>query len=259
MRTTEAKEERKCRFCLTVAEKAKEYIEDEDAKTLIEKALGKCREWLDGGRDVAEELYDCLDDEVNSLTVLQERETDKAVSEAWNAVIDAVAFICRNAYEESGAEFFPEPIESVDDGAVDNMVESFSACLGGDEEATRRLKTEEMKAKSPIRLPDEFFRLIPKKNDEEISVCGEKILRLWTAAGCVEMNEAYGVQKRLPRAWAIGDDEGGYALVYAEGKKGVGLYAAPFSDLDDSDKTYLSDSLSDFLLKGVGLREFLSL
>ena len=88
-------EKEKIEFCLTAAEKAKELITDKEERALAEQAIARCRNWTAGKYDISEELYDCLDNEENGLTLFQERETDTAVIDAWNVIIDAVAYICR--------------------------------------------------------------------------------------------------------------------------------------------------------------------
>ncbi len=125
------------------------------------------------------------------------------------------------------------------------------------DKASSELIIEEMLTKTPIKLPDEFIEIIREKSEIEISINGDKILRIWGASGCIEMNDAYNIQKYLPFSWAIGDDEGGYAIVYAKGEEGIGVYAVSFSDLDDNEKIFISPSLSDFLTKGIGVDAFL--
>lgn len=124
--------------------------------------------------------------------------------------------------------------------------------------ASTELEIDEMIVKSPIEIPYEYIEIIREKSELEISVNNDKILRIWGASGCIEMNEAYNIQKYLPKAWAIGDDEGGYAIIYAQGTDGIGVYAVSFSDLDDNEKLYIAPSLFDFMVKGVGINAFIN-
>lgn len=119
-------------------------------------------------------------------------------------------------------------------------------------------RIKEMIMSSPIEIPSEYVELIREKSEIEISINEKKVLRIWGADGCVEMNEAYNIQKYLPYSWAIGDDEGGYVIIYAKDENDIGLYAVSFSDLDDNEKIYIAPSLCDFLIKGVGIDIFLS-
>lgn len=132
-------EKEKIKFCLMIAEKAAEYLDNKEAKALIELALKRSWEWVENKCDIAEELYNYLDNEENGFTTLQERETDERSAAAWNCIIDAIAFVCKSAYLEAGKKYLPEPIELVDDDIIDHMIESFLLCNGGDESQVEKL------------------------------------------------------------------------------------------------------------------------
>ena len=72
------------------------------------------------------------------------------------------------------------------------------------------------------------------------------------------MNEAYNIKTYLPDSWAIGDDEGGYAIVYSKNNDNIGVYAISFGDLDENEKIFIASSLFELLVKGVGSDTFLS-
>lgn len=127
-----------------IAEKAKEYLNNKEARTLIELALKRGWEWVENKCDIAEELYDYLDNEENSFTTLQERETDGICIAAWNCVIDAISFICKSAYLEAGIKYLSEPIELVGDDTIDHMTKSFLLCNGGDESQVNELYKESL-------------------------------------------------------------------------------------------------------------------
>ena len=48
------------------------------------------------------------------------------------------------------------------------------------------------------------------------------------------MNESYEIQDYIPNSLAVGDDEGGNALIYFEGAEGFGLYIIPALIIADS-------------------------
>ena len=73
------------------------------------------------------------------------------------------------------------------------------------------------------------------------------------------MNEAHHIQKYIPNAWAIGDDEGGNAIIYVKENNDTKLYAVSFSNIDDNDKVYIAPSLGDFLNDNTGVNIFLNL
>ena len=100
---------------LRIIENIKKQIGAEEAARYVEKAIDLTRQWLNDKTDVFQKLYDLLDDEECILTMYQESEKDEYMIDVWNCIIDAVAYICRKIYEEQGADYFPEPIELVDE------------------------------------------------------------------------------------------------------------------------------------------------
>lgn len=49
------------------------------------------------------------------------------------------------------------------------------------------------------------------------------------------MNKAYHIQEYLPDALAIGDDEGGIAIICVKDETKPGIYAVSFSSPEDSE------------------------
>ncbi|MCK6207118.1 SMI1/KNR4 family protein [Bacillus infantis] len=112
---------------------------------------------------------------------------------------------------------------------------------------------------SKINVPEEYIRLVRLASSIELNVNGEMYIRIWGASGCIELNEAYEVQKHLPNSLAIGDDEGGGALIYLEGKDGFGIYYNRFADLDIDEALMIAPSLTDLLVNNVGINMLLEL
>jgi len=106
---------------------------------------------------------------------------------------------------------------------------------------------------SDKKIPDEYVDFISEFSEVEILVQGDSYIRIWGAEGCIEMNESYHIQKYIPEAIAIGDDEGGQVIFYADGDNGYGLYKVGFGNLDIDDAVYISSSLYDLLVKGNGV------
>jgi hypothetical protein len=109
---------------------------------------------------------------------------------------------------------------------------------------------------SQIEIPEDYLNIIREKTEVEINVGQEKYIRIWGAIGCIEINEAYKIQENIPSSLAIADDEGGNALLYLDGYNGFGLYLIAFNDLDSDELQFVSYSLSDFLLKEIGINIF---
>lgn len=89
--------------------------------------------------------------------------------------------------------------------------------------------------------------------EAEILVMGASYIRIWEAPGCMEMNDAYNIQKYIPNSLAIGDDEGGKVILYASDQNGYGLYQVGFSDLDINDAEFISPSLTELLIYELAL------
>lgn len=110
---------------------------------------------------------------------------------------------------------------------------------------------------SKINVPEEYIQLISQANQIEVKVANEMYIRIWGPKVCVEMNEAYDIQNYLTESLAIGDDEGGGALLYLDGLQGFGVYLCRFADLDVNEAVFISPSLEDLLVKGIGIEQLL--
>lgn len=108
-----------------------------------------------------------------------------------------------------------------------------------------------------IAIPTEYTIFTSQMTEAEILVMGESYIRIWGAEGCIEMNDAYHIQKYIPNSLAIGDDEGGKAILYVFGKDGYGLYLVGFGDLDINDVEFISPSLTELLICGIGAENLL--
>lgn len=110
-----------------------------------------------------------------------------------------------------------------------------------------------------IEIPNEYLELISEQTELEINIRNQKYIRIWGADGCIEMNEAYFIQKYIPNSLAIGDDEDGNAILYAEGKKGFGIYIVAFNDLDVEEMVFIADSLEEILVSAKGIEKLMEL
>ena len=130
------------------------------------------------------------------------------------------------------------------DGALE-----IASCEAG----STRDEIARLRAFSPVELPDEYAEIIAEKTEIEIGLRTGVYIRIWSAAGCMEMNEAYQIRTYLPDAIAFADDERCNVLLFASGKNGKGIYAVSLSDLEPDAMVYVADSLRDFLLNGIGM------
>lgn len=118
-------------LCLDVLESLKGQILNRSAVFYIEDAVRLTRQWLNDQAEIADALYDLLDNEEQSFTLFQEAEPDKRQTALWNCIIDAAAYICRKAYEAQGAKYFPEPIGLVDHDTFERMMHTYEELCNG--------------------------------------------------------------------------------------------------------------------------------
>ena len=143
----------KVTFCIMIAERAANYLQ---YKIIIEDVLKKCREWVgikrkyDNGEsvgfdfsayceDLADDLYNALDNEDNGFGILQEEEEDEQKINAWDCVIYSVGYVSKSAYLSAGAKYFPEPIELADENTVTLSAESLLKCSDEELESIRKI------------------------------------------------------------------------------------------------------------------------
>ncbi|MFX0049189.1 MAG: SMI1/KNR4 family protein [Candidatus Hermodarchaeota archaeon] len=116
---------------------------------------------------------------------------------------------------------------------------------------------EKLKEFSSIEVPKEYIDLVKEATEIEIGVQKKMFIRIWSPEGCIELNEAYNIQLDFPNSLAIGDDEGGKALLYMTGSQGFGLYKSDFGDPFPEDATFLASSLRELLVDGIGIEKLL--
>jgi hypothetical protein len=140
---------------------------------------------------------------------------------------------------------------------IANMSDNFS--IDAMEAPATEEEISELRKFSPITVPDEYIELMRQAAELEIKVKQKRYIRVWSPRGCMEMNAAYRIQNYIPGSLAIGDDEGGNALLYCNSDEGFGLYSVSFSDLDICETTFIAHALYDLFVNNVGVGKLLSL
>lgn len=134
---------------------------------------------------------------------------------------------------------------------LDRLDDRFS--IGARERPSTAAEIAVLARFSPRSLPDDYLELLQEASEVEILVNGIDYVRFWGADGAVEMNTAYEIQRHLPGALAIGDDEGGKAFILMDGLSGAGLYRVPFGALATEEAVYISGSITGLLVHGEGI------
>lgn len=102
-------------------------------------------------------------------------------------------------------------------------------------------------------VPAEYLELIREATEIELEWDDALHLRVWSPAGCIEMDEAYDISKRISGAIPVGDDGGGRVLMYMSGQVGPGLYTSGYGDLTRDDAKWIAGGLRELLTSGVGV------
>jgi hypothetical protein len=102
-------------------------------------------------------------------------------------------------------------------------------------------------------LAEDYKTMLRERTEVEFVVENVGCIRFWAPDGVFEMDEAYDFPGSVPNAVAIGDDEGGMALLLMHGEAGFGLYRMSFSDRDPTKAVVVAPSLDALLRNGVGL------
>lgn len=129
-------------------------------------------------------------------------------------------------------------------------------CHGGEEKIQMILK------QSPVKLPDdyiEFLRII--SGDENLGVGfevdgGGLEIYIWSAGLSLEKRLEFDepvYEEFLECSWLIGDDLGGLVYFYGEGDEGFGLYRGSAGALDYKFAKKIANSITEFLVDGVGI------
>lgn len=131
------------------------------------------------------------------------------------------------------------------------------ANYGGEEEIKKVLR------ESPIQLPEDyidFLRQIPGEDSFGLSFQvdnSRKEIWIWSAGFALEKRDEFYapfLEDFFRNAWLIGCDVGDLIYCYGKGKEGFGIYRTEDSSLclDDMAEK-IADSLTDFLVNGVGI------
>lgn len=125
--------EKKTAFFIGVSEKSVTFLKNEHQAELARNAVECCWEWLINRKYNGEFFYELLDNEENGITIISEMTDDTVELAIWNCLIDTIAFVSRQAYDGEGAEYFPEPIELVDDNLVEHLLKCYYTVFAGGE------------------------------------------------------------------------------------------------------------------------------
>lgn len=129
-------------------------------------------------------------------------------------------------------------------------------CHGGEEKIRKVLNA------SPVQLPEdyiEFLKFISGDKNYGISLFvdeGNLEIVIYSAEMALVKREEFNfpsTKEFMERAWLLGDDLGGLVYFYGEGRDGFGIYRGSAGGLNYEYAKKIADSLTEFLVNGVGI------
>lgn len=119
-------------FYLGLSDRVASQVIDVQNGDKAEFALKKCWNWFFSNEGSGDVLYFSLVDEETGITLIAEDEENELQQDAWNCIIDAIAFTSRKAYDLEKTEYYPEPIELVDNELIYHFLQCYENCFPGD-------------------------------------------------------------------------------------------------------------------------------
>lgn len=128
-------------------------------------------------------------------------------------------------------------------------------CAGGEKDIEKIIRI------SPVTLPQDYIGFLKQISGEgsygpefEVEDKGASIW-IWSAKMALEKIEEFDEpfnREFISKVWMFGNDLGDLVYFFGEGKDGFGLYRTEDSlDFERADK--ISDTLTDFLVNGIGI------
>ncbi len=121
---------------------------------------------------------------------------------------------------------------------------------------------EEVIRLSPVALPEDYIEFLKQISGEdsygpEFEVEDEGVsIWIWSANTALEkleeLNQPFN-HEFLNNAWLFGNDLGDLVYFFGTGKDGFGLYRTSEGCLDIENAVKISDTLTEFLVNGVGI------
>ena len=146
-----------------------------------------------------------------------------------------------------------------------NIIENINKKLVFDEDeiyAGGENDIEEIIRVSPVPLPKDYIEFLKQVSGEdsygpEFEVEGEGLsIWIWSAKMALEKLEEFNQpfnQKFITKAWLFGNDLGDLVYFFGTGRDGFGLYRTSEGWLDFENAEKIADTLTDFLVNGVGI------
>lgn len=105
-------------------------VESMQIKKSLGNAIQLCEDFFVKNSNVADRLYETLDNEEDGFTIIQECEENEDMQLTLDCIIDSIAIITKEAYNSIGQKYYPEPIELVTQETFIHLLNSLQKCYG---------------------------------------------------------------------------------------------------------------------------------
>ncbi len=129
-------------------------------------------------------------------------------------------------------------------------------CAGGEKDI------EEIIRVSPVSLPEDYIEFLKQISGEDS--CGPEFevkdegtsIWIWSAQMALEKLEVFNQpfnKEVINNVWLFGNDLGDLVYFFGTGQDGFGLYRTSEGCLEIESAEKISDTLTDFLVNGIGI------
>ena len=118
-------------FYLAIAEMIfKELKKNDEGYLYARKALDRCWDWLEGEDLTGDELCEYLEnmDDTGLMVFSSEVQGDPIKEPVWIVIITSLMYTIWQAYQIKHEKYLPESIESVDENAIDYLIDEANKC-----------------------------------------------------------------------------------------------------------------------------------
>ncbi len=137
-----------------------------------------------------------------------------------------------------------------------NLDGSFKVELGEEYKASD-LNFLELEKNIDFKLPQDYIELTSDGIDKVFYLTNGVCMQLYGIGSVDFLYEDYDFKEYLPNCFPIGDNMSGYFYLYYRGESGVGIYSVPYSPLEEDYVEFVSQSLTDLLVRGQGVNNLI--
>ena len=116
---------------------------------------------------------------------------------------------------------------------------------------------QELQKLVDFKIPDDYIELIEDDIGKSFYLEDGTLFQVMSISSAISLTSDYTLQEDLPNSFFIGYNEGGYAYIYFNGNKGLGIYAIDLGARCESYTVFISKSLTSLLVDGEGIENIM--